>query len=82
MTFALPGESMTMAIVRDMAGAAVEAAVDWFPHPVLAGLGGSTAAEITGLAADGHTSIKIFLSDSRLEGQTPALADATAGDER
>ena len=35
MTFALPGESMTAAIGRDMAGAAAEAAVDWFLHPVL-----------------------------------------------
>ncbi len=76
MTFALPGESMTMAIARDMTGAAVEAAVDWFLHPVLADLGGSTAAEITRLAADGHTSIKIFLSDPKLQAQTPALADA------
>ncbi len=35
MTFALPGESMTEAVARDMAGAAAEAAVDWFLHPVL-----------------------------------------------
>ncbi len=35
MTFALPGETMTAAIAREMAGAAAEAAVDWFLHPVL-----------------------------------------------
>jgi hypothetical protein len=33
MTFALPGESMTQAVARDMAGARAEAAVDWFLHP-------------------------------------------------
>ena len=46
MTFALPGETMTEAIAREMAGASPEAAVDWFLHPVLTGLGDGTAAEI------------------------------------
>jgi dihydropyrimidinase len=39
MTFALPGETMTEAIAREIAGASAEAAVDWFLHPVLTGLG-------------------------------------------
>jgi dihydropyrimidinase len=78
MTFALPGESMTTAIARDMAGAAAEAAVDWFLHPVLAGLGDHTADEIGALAADGHTSIKVFLSDPEFAAGTPGLADAIA----
>ncbi len=39
MTFALPGQSMTQAVARDMAGARAEAAVDWFLHPVLTGPG-------------------------------------------
>ncbi|MGH3305758.1 MAG: hypothetical protein ACRDOK_29665, partial [Streptosporangiaceae bacterium] len=64
MTFALPGESMKVAVAREMAGAAAEAAaeaaVDWFLHPVLTELTESTAAEIAALAADGHTSIKVF----------------------
>ena len=38
MTFALEGETMTEAVAREMAEAAAEAAVDWFLHPVLAGL--------------------------------------------
>src|SRR5712672_402562 len=42
MSFALPGESMTAAIAREMAGASAEAAVDWFLHPVLAGLDDGT----------------------------------------
>jgi dihydropyrimidinase len=78
MTFALPGESMTAAIARDMAGAAAEAAVDWFLHPVLTPLGHHTAGEIAELAADGHTSIKVFLSDPEFAAGTPGLADAVA----
>src|SRR5580704_8275088 len=78
MTFALPGESMTAAIARDMAGAAAEAAVDWFRHPVLTPLGEHTAGEIAELAADGHTSIKVFLSDPEFAAGTPGLADAVA----
>jgi dihydropyrimidinase len=78
MTFALPGESMTAAIARDMAGAAAEAAVDWFLHPVLTPLGEHTAGEIAELAADGHTSIKVFLSDPEFAAGTPGLADAVA----
>ena len=83
MTFALPGESMTAAIAREMAGASGEAAVDWFLHPVLTGLGDGTAtdvtaAEIAALAADGHTSIKVFLSDPEYAAGTPGLAEAIA----
>jgi dihydropyrimidinase len=78
MTFALPGESMTAAIAREMAGASAEAAVDWFLHPVLAGLSESTAAEIASLTADGHSSIKVFLSDPDYAAGTPGLAGAIA----
>jgi dihydropyrimidinase len=78
MTFAMPGESMTAAIAREMAGASAEAAVDWFLHPVLAGLSEGTAAEIASLAADGHSSIKVFLSDPDYAAGTPGLAGAIA----
>jgi dihydropyrimidinase len=78
MTFALPGESMTAAIARDMTGAAAEAAVDWFLHPVLTALGENVAGEIAGLAAAGHTSVKVFLSDPEFAAGTPGLADAIA----
>jgi dihydropyrimidinase len=78
MTFPLPGESMTEAIKREMAGAQAEAAVDWFLHPVLPGLGDGTAAEIASLAADGHTSIKVFLTSPEFAPGTPGLADALA----
>jgi dihydropyrimidinase len=78
MTFTLPGESVTAAVAREMAAASAEAAVDWFLHPVLAGLGDGTAAEIAGLAAGGHTSIKVFLSSPAHAAGTPGLADAVA----
>jgi dihydropyrimidinase len=78
MTFALPGESMTAAIARDMAGAGAEAAADWFLHPVLAGLGGGAEAEIAALAADGHTSVKVFLSNPEYAAGTPGVAGAIA----
>src|SRR5580704_4620427 len=76
MTFALPGESMTAAIARDMAGAAAEAAADWFLHPVLTPLGDHTATEIAALAAAGHASLKIFLVDPQFAAGTPGLARA------
>jgi dihydropyrimidinase len=78
MTFALDGETMTDAVAREMEEAAAEAAVDWFLHPVLAGLGDGTAAEIAALAADGHASLKVFLSNPDFAAGTPGLADAIA----
>ena len=78
MTFALPGESMTAAIAREMAGAGAEAAVDWFLHPVLTGLGDDAAAELAALAADGHASVKVFLSEPEYAPGTPGLAEAIA----
>jgi dihydropyrimidinase len=78
MTFALPGESMTEAVTRDMAAARAEAAVDWFLHPVLTGLGGAELREVAALAAEGHTSIKVFLSNPRFAAATPGLAEVVA----
>jgi dihydropyrimidinase len=78
MTFALPGESMTQAVARDMAGAAAEAAVDWFLHPVLTGLGDAELTEVAALAAGGHTSIKVFLSNPGFAAGTPGLAEVVA----
>jgi dihydropyrimidinase len=76
MTFALDGETMTDAVAREMAEAGSEAAVDWFLHPVLAGLGEGTAAEIAALTADGHASFKVFLSNPDFAAGTPGLAAA------
>jgi dihydropyrimidinase len=79
MTFALAGESMTAAVERDMAGAAAEAAADWFLHPVIPELTDGTDAEIAALAAAGHTSVKVFLTDPRFAGEPLAGAVAAAG---
>jgi dihydropyrimidinase len=78
MTLVAPGESTTTAIARDMAGAAAEAAVDWFLHPMLSGLGADAAAEVAALAAGGHTSLKIFLSNPEYAAGTPGLGAAVA----
>ena len=78
MTFPLPGETMSAAVARDMAGAAGAAAVDWFLHPVLAGLDGGTAGEVAELAGAGHTSLKIFLSDPGHAAGVPGVAEAVA----
>ncbi len=78
MTFPLAGESMTAAVTREMAGAAAEAAADWFLHPVLAQLTDTTEAEIAALVADGHTSIKVFLTEPGFTAEAPGLARAVA----
>jgi dihydropyrimidinase len=61
-----------------MAGAGTEAAVDWFLHPVPSTLGPGTGAEIAALAADGHTSFKVFLSVPENAAGNPFLTDAVA----
>ena len=78
MTMPLPGESMTEAINRDTAGASAEAAVDFFLHPILAGLGEATVEEIGKLATDGHNTVKVFLSHPDFAAGTPGLAEAVA----
>jgi dihydropyrimidinase len=83
MTFPAPQpegtvESPRAAIGREMAGAAVEAAVDWFLHPVLYEPAALPDGAIAGLAEAGHTSIKIFLSDPGLSSDEQALL-STAG---
>jgi dihydropyrimidinase len=76
MTFPLPGETMSAAVARDMAGAAAEAAADWFLHPVLATPG--TTAEVADLAGAGHTTLKIFLSHAEHAADVPGVAEAVA----
>ena len=78
MTFAQQCETMTSAIGREMAGAAAEAAVDWFLHPVLSGPGSDAVAEIDALAAAGHTSLKVFLSDLVTAADLPGVTEAIA----
>jgi len=76
MTFPLPGETPRDAVAREMAGAAPEAAVDWFLHPVLTDLAAAADAEIAALAADGHTSVKIFLTVPQIAADEAGLRAA------
>jgi dihydropyrimidinase len=83
MTFPVPGdggieETPGAAITREMAGAAPEAAVDWFLHPVLVDPASLAEGEIAALAGGGHASIKMFLSDPDLAADEAALL-AVAG---
>ena len=76
MTFPMPGESARAAIAREMEGAAPEAAVDWFLHSVLPDLAAGANGEIAALAADGHPSIKIFLTVPEVAADQPGLTAA------
>ena len=76
MTFPLPGETPRDAVAREMAAAAPEAAVDWFLHPVLTDLAAAADGEIAALAADGHASVKIFLTVPQIAADEPGLRAA------
>ncbi len=83
MTYPVPDEEGTEetpagAIAREMAGAAPEAAVDWFLHPIVLHPGTLAAGEIAALAAAGHASIKMFLSDPDLAADEAALLAAAS----
>jgi dihydropyrimidinase len=71
-------ETPSAAIAREMAGAAPEAAVDWFLHPILSGLAALPAGEVAALAEQGHTSIKVFLADPDVSADEPALLAAAS----
>jgi len=76
MTFPMPGESARAAVAREMEGAGPEAAVDWFLHPVLPDLAAGANGEIAALAADGHPSVKIFLTRPQVAADQPVLTAA------
>ena len=66
MTFPWAGQSLREALDRDLAAAA-SAAVDYVLHPVLSDPSPAAVAEVPGLAADGHTSLKLFMVDPAFE---------------
>ena len=61
MTFQRKGETLRDALARDLAAAARDAAVDYVLHPVLVHPTDDAIAQIPDLAAEGHTSLKIFM---------------------
>ena len=83
MTYPVPDdegteETPSAAITREMAGAAPQAAVDWFLHPILLHPAALAAGEVGALAERGHASIKMFLSDPDLAADEPALLAAAS----
>src|SRR3984885_1723485 len=76
MTFPLPGETPRDAVAREMAGAAPEAAGDWVLHPGLNETAAAAEGEIAALAADGHSSVKIFLTVPQIAADEPGLRAA------
>ena len=62
-------ETPSAAITREMAGAAPEAAVDWFLHAILLHPATLPEGEVAALAEGGHASIKMFLSDPGRRGR-------------
>jgi dihydropyrimidinase len=83
MTYPMPDEGGTeetpgAAVTRELAGAAPEAAVDWFLHPILVDPAALPPGEIAALAAGGHPGIKIFLSDPDVAADEAALLAAAS----
>jgi dihydropyrimidinase len=76
MTFQWPGESLAKAIRRDLNAAREGAAVDYVLHPVLMEPSAASLAELPALAADGHASVKLFMTTSEFESQTDAMISA------
>lgn len=69
MTFPWVGQSLSEAIARDLAAAAGAAAVDYVLHPVLVSPTPEALAELPGLAAEGHMSLKLFMMMPEFEAQ-------------
>jgi dihydropyrimidinase len=61
MTFQRQGETLRQSLDRDLAAARRDAAIDYILHPVLTQPTPEALAQIPDLAAEGHTSLKIFL---------------------
>jgi dihydropyrimidinase len=69
MTFQWSGETLREALARDLAAAKRDAAVDFILHPVLTEPTVDVVAEIPGLAEEGHTSLKIFMSRNNFDAE-------------
>jgi len=76
MTFPWQGQSLTAALARDLCAAAGGAAVDYVLHPVLLSATSETLAELPHLAADGHASLKLFMTMPEFEAQIDDVISA------
>jgi dihydropyrimidinase len=75
-TFPFPGTTMAAAIERDDGVAGTTALADYFFHPVVRDPTDDNLAEINGLVAAGHSSIKVFLSFRRFDRNVERYLDA------
>ncbi|MGH3277418.1 MAG: amidohydrolase family protein [Streptosporangiaceae bacterium] len=78
MTFAWPGQSLREALSRDLDAARDTAAVDYVLHPVLHEPSAAALAELPALAADGHTSLKLFMVSPAFDAGADAAVRAIA----
>lgn len=76
MTFPWEGQSLSEAIARDLAAAASTAAVDHVLHAVLLSPTPESLGELPGLAAEGHTSLKLFMMMPEFEAQIDDMLSA------
>ena len=67
MSFPRRGEQMKAGLARDLQDAEANAVIDYFHHPVLMDPSDEGIDQIEELAAEGHPSIKIFLSFGRFD---------------
>lgn len=76
MSFPRKGEQMREGLARDVADAEANAIVDWFQHAVLLTPDADGVRQVSELAAEGHPSIKIFLSFHRFDRHVTGYLDA------
>ena len=76
MTFPWDGEPLRHALDRDLGAAQRRAAVDYVLHPVLSSPSPAALAELPQLAADGHTSLKLFMTSRAFETDAAAMIAA------
>ena len=69
MTFQWTGETLRQALDRDLESARRDAAVDYVLHPVLTQPTAEAVSEVAGLAALGHTSLKLFMNRDNFDSQ-------------
>jgi dihydropyrimidinase len=76
MTFPGDGQSLRQALDRDLSAARGTAAVDYLLHPVMSSPSPEALAELPALAADGHTSLKLFMPSSAFEAHAAETIEA------
>ena len=76
MTFQWDGESLTESLERDRAAASRDACVDYILHPVLTDPSEEHLAEIAGLAADGFSSLKVFMVTPQFDARVEEFINA------